>query len=82
MKTEMEQMDFFKVTDNLDILRDVRALEEKQKNLRRGIFARFDSLMSEHMTLEEKIDLIMFHLKLDEKDLKEDKIVELPLFRK
>ena len=80
MEIEMEQMNFLDLTENLDLLRQVKLLEEKQNNLRRGIFGRFDKVVSNVHSMEEKLNLIMHHLELEKSDIVENKIVNLPLF--
>lgn len=83
MTTElMEQMNFFEMTENLDLLNKLLILEEKQANLRRGIFGRFDKMVTQNAEMEEKLDLVMKHLDLSKVDIVEQKIVELPLFAK
>lgn len=76
----MEQLDFFELTEDIDTLQEVRKLEEKQDNLRRGVFGRFDKLLTKTVSLEEKLDIIMKHLKLTDDEIMEKKILELPLF--
>tara|TARA_R110002126_G_scaffold77229_2_gene192659 strand:+ start:6999 stop:7238 length:240 start_codon:yes stop_codon:yes gene_type:complete len=76
----MEQLDFFELTEDIDTLQEVRKLEEKQDNLSRGMFGRFDKLLTKTLSLEEKLDIIMNHLQLTDDEIMEKKIFELPLF--
>lgn len=76
----MEQLDFFELTEDMDLFQEIKKVDEKQTNLRRGIFGRFDKLLSKTISLEDKLDIVMKHLELTDAEISEKKILELPLF--